>query len=77
MTDHTCADCGDALDPDRDRDSAGQYRERCFPCLRDAVDAVPHVHTCECERCPVCRDHRQDPGTQVRSGRAQTTVGEW
>jgi len=75
----TCDACDAALDPERDK-AGGRYRDRCLPCIREAVDAVPHVHACEERDCPVCRDHRRDDATQVPSDpeeRSQSAIGTW
>jgi len=75
-----CDACGDALDPDRDK-AGGRYRDRCLPCIRAAVDAVPHVRSCEVDDCRVCLDHREDEGTQVptdpAAGKRQSGLGRW
>jgi hypothetical protein len=58
----TCDECGDELDPERDK-SRGRYRDRCRPCLEGLAAAIPsHVETCDAEACPVCQDYREEFG---------------
>jgi len=60
MSSHTCEECGDELDPERDK-AGGRYRDRCLPCLRAIAAEIPtHVDTCDAADCPVCRDYREE-----------------
>jgi hypothetical protein len=52
-----CDDCDGPLDSDRDRDSGGHYRDRCFPCLVADARDERHVEQCETADCPVCRNY--------------------
>lgn len=51
---HTCDTCGDALQPDRDKNTAGHYRDDCLPCIREQAtlgdDANPFRHLADAER---------------------------
>jgi len=73
---HACDSCGDALDADRDK-AGGRYRDKCLPCIRTSVADQPrHVDTCEDAACVVCRDYREEFGTE-RTERDQATVRAW
>jgi len=56
----TCDACGDPLDADRDRDSAGQYRDRCRPCIEAAAPDERHVDQCDAPDCAVCENYWQE-----------------
>jgi len=36
----TCDNCGDDLQPDRDKDAGGWYRDKCFPCIRETAREI-------------------------------------
>jgi len=35
-----CDDCGDPLDPERDKNTAGHYRDCCLPCISERAPDV-------------------------------------
>lgn len=36
-----CARCGESLETPRDKNASGWWRDRCLPCISEAVDADP------------------------------------
>jgi len=71
-----CGTCGDPLDADRDK-AGGRYRDDCMPCIRERVrPRERHVDTCEDGACVVCRDYREEFGTE-RTETDQATVRAW
>ena len=60
MSEHTCDACGAALDAARDRNTAGQYRDRCRPCLEAAAPETRHVEQCDAPDCGVCESYWQE-----------------
>lgn len=57
MTDHTCDDCGRPLNPDRDTNTVGHYRDRCRPCLESTAPDERHVDQCDAPDCAVCENY--------------------
>lgn len=51
-----CDDCGEPL-TDRDKNSAGHYRDRCLECIRESVDVTPHWRSCQDPDCYVCETY--------------------
>lgn len=73
----TCDECGDELDPKRDK-TKGAYWDCCKPCLRaEAVGRTKHVHTCEREQCAICQTWRAEKRQQAQPYLLERAVGGW
>jgi len=54
-----CADC-DAVLSERDKNTAGHYRDRCLDCITSAAPDVRHIDQCDRADCRVCRSWRAE-----------------
>lgn len=56
----TCDECGDELQ-NRDKDTAGHYRDKCIGCVTRLAESIPpHHETCSVSDCPVCDHYARD-----------------